>query len=200
MHRGQDLICTKSAEKHVYVQGSRPNCTESTKQHVYTPNQLISIGKHYKNGNKPRILPFGAIRPIRDLCLNKRNKRKYRRNLHRHLFKQTGINHKNLKEVNYKVNYDDRDWGDCTKYLGIGTVNTRSIKNKQEIVLEATNRYNLDLLVVTETWLKNTDEDQISVQSLEINRNNLTIQTQNRSKQMGWWTYIYPQQGVQGRY
>ena len=57
-------------------QGSRPNCTKLTKQHGYTPNQLRSIGKQYKNGNKPRILPFGAIRQIRDLHLNKRNKRK----------------------------------------------------------------------------------------------------------------------------
>ena len=142
--------CTKSAGQHVYAQGSRPNCTESTKQHVYTPNQLRSIGKQYKNGNKLRILPFGAIRQIRDLCLNKRNKRKYRKNLHRHLFKQTRIYHKNLKEVNY----DDRDGDDPTKYLRIVTVNTRSIKNKQKIVLEAIRRYSLDLLVVTETWLK----------------------------------------------
>ena len=52
-----------------------------------------------------------------------------------------------------------------TKYLRIGTVNTRSIKNKQEVVLEMLNRYNLDLLVVTETWLKNTYEDQTWVQS-----------------------------------
>ena len=102
--------CTKSAGQHVYAQGSRPNCTESTKQHVYTPNKLRSIGKQYKNGKKARILPFGAIRQIGDLCLNKRNCRK---NLHRHLFKQTRINHKKLKEVNY----DDRDGDDPLNIL-----------------------------------------------------------------------------------
>ena len=134
--------CTKSAGQHVYEQGSRPNCIKSTKQYVYTPNQLRSIGKQYKNGNKPKILPFGAIRQIRDPCLNKRNKRKYRTNLWRHLFKQTRINHKNLKQVNY----DDRDGDDPTKYLRIGTINTRSIKNKQELVLETINRYNLDFI------------------------------------------------------
>ena len=64
--------CTKSAEQHIYAQGSRPNCTKSTKKHVYTPNQLRSIGgKQYKNGNKPRILPFGAIWQYRNLHLNK---------------------------------------------------------------------------------------------------------------------------------
>ena len=35
------------------------------------------------------------------------------------------------------------------------------------------NRYNLDLLVVTETCLKNTYKDQTWVHSSEINRNNL---------------------------
>ena len=119
------------------AQGSRTNCTKSTKQHVYTPNQLRSIGKQYKNGNKPRILPFGAIRQIRDLCLKTK---KHRKTLHRHSFKQIRINHKNLTAVNY----DDRDGDDSTKCLGIGTVNTRSIKNKQELVLETINRYNLN--------------------------------------------------------
>ena len=51
--------------------------------------------------------------------------------------------------------------------------------------MEAINRYKLDLLVITETWLKNTDEDQIWVQSSEINRNNLTIQTHNRTNKWG---------------
>ena len=129
------------------AQGSRPNCTKSTKQHVYASDQLRSIGKQYRNGNKPRILPFEAIRQIRGLCLNKV---KHRKNLHRHSFKQIGINNKNLTEVNY----DEGDGDDSSKYLRIETVNTRSIKNKQELVLETINRYNLDLLVVTKMWLK----------------------------------------------
>ena len=57
------------------VQRSKPNCTKSTKQHVYTPNQLRSIGKQYKNGSKPGILPFGAIRQIRDLNQARKNTR-----------------------------------------------------------------------------------------------------------------------------
>ena len=51
--------------------------------------------------------------------------------------------------------------------------------------METINRYNLDLLVVTETWLRNTDKDQIWVQSSEINRYNLTIQTHNRTNKQG---------------
>ena len=175
-------VCMKSAEQYAYVQESRSTCTEPTKQYVYTSDQLRSIGKQYEYDNIPRILPFGAIRQIRDLHLNRRKSRK---NPHKHLFKQTGTNYTNWKEVNYKVNYNDRDWDNPNKYLRIGTANTRSIKNKQEIVWEAINRYNLDLLVVSKTWLKDTDEDEIWIQSSEINRNNFTIQTHNRTNKQG---------------
>ena len=39
--------------------------------------------------------------------------------------------------------------------------------------------------MVTETWLKNTYQDQTWVQWSEINRNNLTIQTHNRTNKWG---------------
>ena len=91
------------------------------------------------------------------------------------------VNNKNL----IKVNFDDRDGDDPTNYLWIETANTRSIKNKKELVLEMINRYNIDLLVVTKTWLKNTYEDQTWVQSSEINRNNLPVQTHNRTNKWG---------------
>ena len=150
MHRGQHLTAPNqlgSMSMHRDQDLTAPNQLNNISTHEINSDQL----KNNKNGNKPRILPFGAIWQIRDLCLNKKkNKRKYRKNLHMHLLKQTGVNHKNLKEVNY----DDRDREDPIKYLRIGTVNTDSIKNKQEIVLEAINRYHLDLLVVTELGLK----------------------------------------------
>ena len=65
---------------------------------VYTSDQLRLIGKLYEYENIPRILPFGAIRQIRDLCLNRRNRRKGKKNPHKHLFKQTETNYTNLKE------------------------------------------------------------------------------------------------------
>ena len=144
------------------MQESRSTCTGPTKQYVYASDQLRLIGKQYEYEKIPRILPFGTIRQIRNLCHNRRNPRK---NLHKQLLKQIATNYANLKEVIYKVDYNDRDWDDPTKYLRIGMANTRSITNKQEIVWEAINRYNLDLLVVTKTWLNDTDENEIWIQS-----------------------------------
>ena len=39
-------------------------------------------------------------------------------------------------------------------------VNTRSIKNKVELVIENSELENVDILAITETWLSNTAQDQ----------------------------------------
>ena len=49
-----------------------------------------------------------------------------------------------------------------SQHIRIATINTRSIKNKVELVphLENSELQNLDFLAITETWLKDTDEDR----------------------------------------
>ena len=68
-------VCLKPAEQNAYMQGSRCNIAVPTEHYVYTSNQLRLIGKQYKDKNIPRILPFGAIRQIRDLCLNRKKQK-----------------------------------------------------------------------------------------------------------------------------
>ena len=46
------------------------------------------------------------------------------------------------------------------KKLQFATINTRSIKPKEDIILKTLNEYKIDLLVTTETWLKDTEDDQ----------------------------------------
>ena len=40
----------------------------------------------------------------------------------------------------------------------IGAMNAQSVKNKDSVLLEYMNETNLDLLVITETWLSDRDE------------------------------------------
>ena len=47
-----------------------------------------------------------------------------------------------------------------SQHIRIATINTRSIKNKVELVLENSELQNLDFPAITETWLKDTDEDR----------------------------------------
>ena len=60
------------------------------------------------------------------------------------------------------------------------TINTRSIKPKEDIILEALNEYKIDLLVTTETWLKDTEDYWQWLSGSELNRNGFQTLPINR--------------------
>ena len=64
----------KPAEQNAYRWRPESNYPKPDKDYVYTPDQLRLIDKQYMERNTPKMLPFGAVRQIRDLCLNRRNK------------------------------------------------------------------------------------------------------------------------------
>ena len=61
----------------------------------------------------------------------------------------------------------------------------RSIKLKDDIILEALNEYKIDLLVTTETWLKDTKDDQQWLLGSELNRNKFQTLPINRKTGRG---------------
>ena len=61
----------------------------------------------------------------------------------------------------------------------------RSIKPKEDIILKALNEYKLDLLVTTETWLKDTEDDQQWLLESELNRNDFQALPINRKTGKG---------------
>ena len=65
------------------------------------------------------------------------------------------------------------------------TVNTRSIKSKEDMILEALNEHQIDLLVTTETWLRDTDDDQQWLLGSELNRNGFQTISVNRKIKKG---------------
>ena len=70
--------------------------------------------------------------------------------------KTSAINHanlRNLRQVNTTNGVEHQEIGK----LWFATVNTRSIKIKEDMILEALNEYHIDLLVTTETWLRDTE-------------------------------------------
>ena len=44
--------------------------------------------------------------------------------------------------------------------IGLATLNTRSVKNKDLIISQEVNDYKIDIAVITETWVKDTPEDK----------------------------------------
>ena len=57
--------------------------------------------------------------------------------------------HKNLIQINTTKKNNSNN-------IRIATMNTRSVKNKQLQIVEIVQLQNLDFIMLTETWLKNT--------------------------------------------
>ena len=57
------------------------------------------------------------------------------------------------------------------KKFWFATVNARSIKPREDIILKTLNEYQVDLLVTTETWLRDNEDDQQWLLGFELNRN-----------------------------
>ena len=70
--------------------------------------------------------------------------------------------------------------------IRIVTINARSVKNKQQQIVKTIELENIAFIMLTETWLKNTDEDKawLSISDLN-NNNNLIIDTVSRTMRQG---------------
>ena len=67
----------------------------------------------------------------------------------------------------------------------------RSVKNKHQQIVETTELQNTDFIMLTETWLKNTDEDKAWINTSDLNKNNLRIDTVSRMRQGGGIALLY---------
>ena len=65
----------------------------------------------------------------------------------------------------------------------IATINMNSIKNKELLLIEQLNNLNIDLVVLTETWLEDTPEDKAWLEQSKLMQNNFTVRTHNRPGQ-----------------
>ena len=59
-------------------------------------------------------------------------------------------------------------------------MNTQLLRNKEYVVLEDFKTNAVDLSVITETWLDNTDNDRARLLSLPLNTDGLNIYPKNR--------------------
>ena len=69
------------------------------------------------------------------------------------------INSKKINNFTY-IKITDQSGSEVTTMTRITTLNVRSIKNKDHLIVNELNANNVDIAVITETWLKDTEEDQ----------------------------------------
>ena len=77
----------------------------------------------------------------------------------------------------------DRSSDEIVQTIRVSTVNARSLKHKENLISEEIHNTNSDTGIITETWLKNTDEDDTWAHSSELNNDSYQILTkQDRQK------------------
>ena len=108
---------------------------------TYTRDQLM----HIKLDTWYSKISFRTIQLVRKLKINKHPSKL---ELGCNQIKQYRSNTKNLVKIDI-INNDKI----TRNNLRIAMVNTRSLKNKIELVLENSELENLDILAITETWL-----------------------------------------------
>ena len=122
----------------------------------YTSNELRDINKNIKN----RQLSFGIINKVRELKLNRKpicsKLTKYRQHA-----RQSRVNNRNLVKI--PIMHKDKI---ITDNVRIVTANVRSIKSKVNSILEQVELLGIDILAITETWLKDQDTSWVQTSSL----------------------------------
>ena len=65
-------------------------------------------------------------------------------------------------------------------YLKIATLNARSVKNKDQLLFQELTDNNIDIGLITETWLKDTQEDEAWVNQSALQQNSYKTWLHNR--------------------
>ena len=64
------------------------------------------------------------------------------------------------------------------------SINTRSVKNKSDLIIETSKLENLDFLVISETWLKEEDAHWVATSSLATDEYRIQTISSMRTKRM----------------
>ena len=127
----------------------------------YDCEHLINIGKQVKGGRRLKILGCNVVNIIRNFRIYHRDCRGKRKKIPR----PTSITHDNLIVVKIMVNHNIKP---LQKSCQMVVINTQSIKSKEHIIMEYLMDKQVDLAILTETWL--CEEDETWVEALECNK------------------------------
>ena len=147
---------------------------------AYDPTVLKTICNNVKYDQRYKILPFGAITRIREL--NRNNSLSHKKIQPRIRPTPARINYDNLVQV--EINKEFGIVHDTQ--LRIGTIDIQSIKKIDQIPLREIICLNLDVIIVTETWLRDTDADQNWVQGCDFNKTPFQCHHANRHAKTGY--------------
>ena len=180
--KNKNLIEIVSGHENIACFGRIVQSTGETTTISYTGEQLreinfsMSVNKLYKRIN------HDVVKNIRKLRINKKRKRGSKGGKRTKKFQiknlsQLGINWDNITKVGLQKS---RNTSKFDEELKLSMVNVCSNKNKQFRIRQLIDEDNVDLMLLTETWLMNEDKEWINC--CELNKNGYSIQCVNRSE------------------
>ena len=148
-----------------------PLTPTQNKSITYSSQELREIGNKVKDNKLYLRLNPGTIRKVRDCRINRQ-----RIISTRHEHRSRGVNTKNLIAVR-TIDFGGKV---TTPYLTTATLNARSVKNKDQPLFQELTDNNIDIGLITETWLKDTQEDEAWVNQSAQQQNSYKTWLHNR--------------------
>ena len=142
----------------------------------YDREHLIGIGTQVKVDRRLKALELNVIKTVRNLRINHRGCRGRRKKISR----LTPITSGNLTVVKLVVNHNIKP---SQKSCQMVVINTQSIKSKEHLIMEYLRDKQVDLAILTETWL--CEEDETWVNASDCNKNGYRFDTVNRKNRRG---------------
>ena len=149
---------------------------------LYNRVTLYSLADKVRSDLRYKVFNHKTCNNIRKLKLNRRGCRGgIRKKSHLDIIHQTGSNKNNL----IRINIEQQEVIPNYHSLCICLANIQSVKNKQLLLHPYLVENKIDLCVLTETWLRNTEADQAWLQCLLINNSGFKCFTSNRQDRRG---------------
>ena len=158
----------------------RQACPVNSLKHTYTSKQLWAIHDQANPTNLSN-LPFGSIRRIREFRLNRKPPSTNRINKNHHTNPIRKADIRNLRQVP-TVNINNHE---TARTITVSTINARSLKHKENLISKEIYNTNSDITIITETWLRDTEEDNTWTLSSEFNNDSYQMSTKNRRNKRG---------------
>ena len=148
----------------------------------YDRATLYSLADKVRRDPRYKVFNHKTCNNIREHKLNRRGCRGgIRRKSHLDIIHQTGSNKNNL----IRINTEQQEVISNYHSLCICLANIQSVKNKQLILHQYLVENKINLCILTETWLRNTEADQAWLQCSMINNSGFKCFTSNRQDRRG---------------
>ena len=152
----------------------------------YYRSDLLQIRQKVQLSETSKSLSLDTIKVIRKNRLNKRGER-------------AGKNHNKQKYLDINTSASEHETSIYHKpeqgsrdNISILLINAQSLKNKDSLLAEYIHDINIDVCVVTETWLdKNSDEVNAWISMCELTKHGYCLDAISRETRGGGLTVIY---------